>query len=201
MRSISGKPLTEPKFISFTTGKRKQLWKGNCLALGLSSGFLEPLESTAIHLMMKGVVKFAEMLPDKCCSEATAKEFNRIMDIEYLSIRDFIILHYCTTSRTDSPFWRDCQNMPIPESLKEKIALFKSQGRLFRNEFDLFTPPSWYAVLTGMGIKPDNYDRLVDISDEKQVHSIMMNGLANLTTTVQQLPSHQDFVKRFSQLS
>lgn len=201
MNNISGKPLTEPKFISFTTGKRKELWKGNCLALGLSSGFLEPLESTAIHLMMKGVVKFAEMLPDKRCQQSTAKEFNRIMDIEYLSIRDFIILHYCTTSRTDSQFWRDCQNMPIPDSLSEKLALFKNQGRLFRNEFDLFTPPSWYAVLTGMGIKPDNYDRLVDISDTKQVQSIMDNGLANLTNTVQQLPMHLDYVKSFSRLT
>ncbi len=200
MSNISGKVLTKPKFISFTTGKRKELWKGNCLALGLSSGFLEPLESTAIHLMMKGVIRFAEMIPDKRCQQATAKEYNRIMDLEYLSIRDFIILHYCTTSRTDSQFWRDCPLMPIPESLKEKLALFKSQGRLFKSEFDLFTPPSWYAILAGMNIKPDNYDRTVDISDVNQVNNIMDNGLANLTTIVKQLPTHQDFIKEFSKL-
>lgn len=197
-KNISGKPLTEPRFISFATGKRKELWKGNCLALGLSSGFLEPLESTAIHLMMKGVIKFAEMLPDKYCHQATINEYNRIMDIEYLSIRDFIILHYCTTSRTDSPFWQDCQNMPIPDSLAEKLALFKNQGRLFRSEFDLFTPPSWYAILAGMNIKPDNYDRLIDISDTNQVNSIMNNGLHNLNNTISQLPSHETFIKQFA---
>ncbi|GAA6172792.1 tryptophan 7-halogenase [Colwellia sp. KU-HH00111] len=197
-KNISGKQLTEPRFISFATGKRKELWKGNCLALGLSSGFLEPLESTAIHLMMKGVIKFAEMLPDKYCHQATINEYNRIMDIEYLSIRDFIILHYCTTSRTDSPFWQDCQNMPIPDSLAEKLALFKNQGRLFRSEFDLFTPPSWYAILAGMNIKPDNYDRLIDISDTNQVNSIMNNGLHNLNNTISQLPSHETFIKQFA---
>lgn len=197
-QNIKGEPLTTPRVIPFTTGKRKELWKGNCLALGLSSGFLEPLESTAIHLMMKGVIKFAEMLPDKRCEQATINEYNRLMDLEYLSIRDFIILHYCTTSRTDSPFWRDCQHMPIPDSLAEKIALFKNQGRLFKSEFDLFTPPSWYAILAGMAIKPDNYDRLIDISDVAQVNSIMANGLHNLNTTVAQLPTHEVFVQQFS---
>lgn len=196
-KNIKGKPLTEPKTISFTTGKRKELWKGNCLALGLSSGFLEPLESTSIHLMMKGVIKFAEMLPDKRCHQPTINEYNRVMDLEYLSIRDFIVLHYCTSSRSDSQFWRDCQQMKIPASLEEKLALFKSQGRLFRNEFDLFTAPSWYAVLAGMNIAPDNYDRLVDISNSQQVNHIMAAGLNNLTHTVAQLPSHEAFIKRF----
>lgn len=196
-KNTLGKPLTDPKFISFTTGKRKELWKGNCLSLGLSSGFMEPLESTSIHLMMKGVIKFAEMLPDKRCQQVTINEYNRIMDMEYLNIRDFIILHYCTTSRTDSKFWQDCQHMPIPDSLAEKIALFKSQGRLFKNEFDLFSPPSWYAIFAGMNIKPDNYDRMIDISDFSQVKNIMNNGLASLNSTVSQLPEHQAFINEF----
>ncbi len=198
-KNISGKQLTEPKFLPFVTGKRAKLWQGNCLAIGLSSGFMEPLESTSIHLIMKAVVKFAEMLPDKFCHQATINEYNRVMDLEYYSIRDFIILHYCTTSRTDSEFWRWCQSMTLPDSLTEKIALFKNQGRLYQNEFDLFTAPSWYAVLAGMGIQPQNYDRLIDISDNQQVRSIMENGLASLNKTVQMLPSHQQFITNIYQ--
>lgn len=197
LKNISGKAVTDPRFISFTTGKRKELWKGNCLALGLSSGFLEPLESTSIHLMMKGIIKFTEMLPDKSCHQATINEYNRIMDIEYLSIRDFIVLHYCTTSRTDSQFWRDCQTMKIPDSLSEKLDLFKSQGRLFRSEFDLFTPPSWYAVLAGMDIRPENYDRLIDISNVEQVNGFMNKALNHLTNTVNQLPMHHEYIQAY----
>jgi tryptophan halogenase len=193
-KNISGKTLTEPRFLPFVTGKRSKLWEGNCLAIGLASGFMEPLESTSIHLIMKGIVKFAEMLPDQHCHKATSNEYNRIMNLEYESIRDFIILHYCTTSRDDSEFWRWCQDMTLPDSLTEKLALFKNQGRLYQNEFDLFTAPSWYAVLAGMGIKPDNYDRLVDISNTEQVKSIMDNGITTLNKTIQLLPSHKQFL-------
>lgn len=194
LQNIKGEPLNDPRVIGFTTGKREKFWQGNCLALGLSSGFMEPLESTSIHLMMKGAIRFAEMLPDKRCDAATAREYNRLMDIEYHSIRDFIVLHYCTTSRTDSEFWRHCQTMEIPDSLSEKLELFKSQGRLFKNDLDLFTPPSWYAVLAGMGITPSNYDRQVDISDQAQVNNIMASGLNNLSETVAKLPSHDQFI-------
>lgn len=195
MGNIKGKSVTDARFLPFTTGKRKKLWVGNCLAVGLSSGFMEPLESTSIHLIMKGIVNFAEVLPDKQCQEATIKEYNRIMDHEYESIRDFIVLHYCTTKRSDSEFWLWCQHMSIPDSLEEKLALFKNQGRLYRNEYDLFTAPSWYAVLAGMNVTPKNYDRLIDISNSKEVTDIMNKGLANLDKVISQLPSHDEFIQ------
>lgn len=193
--NVEGKLLTEPKFLPFTTGKRKQIWKGNCLAVGLSSGFMEPLESTSIHLIMKAVVNFSQVLPDKQCAQASINEYNRIMDLEYQSIRDFIVLHYCTTKRTDSEFWLWCQHMKLPDSLEEKLNLFKAQGRLCRNEYDLFNPPSWYAVLSGMQVTPNNYDRLVDISNVREVEKIMKKGLDNLTQIIPQLPSHDEFIQ------
>ena len=194
--NVSGKWLTEPRFLPFKTGKRDKIWKGNCLSIGLSSGFMEPLESTSIHLIMKGIVNFVQVLPDKQCKAPTIKEYNRIMDLEYESIRDFIVLHYCTTKRTDSEFWLWCQHMKIPGSLEEKLALFKNQGRLFRNEYDLFTPPSWFAVLAGMKVKPENYDRLVDISHAKEVADIMQKQIIFLDNIVPQLPTHDEFIMR-----
>lgn len=192
--NVQGKVLTDPKFLPFRTGKRDKIWKGNCLAIGLSSGFMEPLESTSIHLIMKAIVNFVQVLPDKQCRPASIKEFNRIMDLEYESIRDFIVLHYCTTQRTDSEFWLWCQHMKIPNSLEEKLALFKEQGRLYRNEYDLFTPPSWYAVLAGMKVNPQNYDRLVDISHVKEVEKIMQKQIEILGNIIPQLPSHDEFI-------
>lgn len=192
--NVQGKILTEPRFIPFQTGKRNKIWKGNCLAVGLSSGFMEPLESTSIHLIMKAVVNFVKVLPDKQCRPASINEFNRIMDLEYASIRDFIVLHYCTTKRTDSEFWLWCQHMKVPDSLEEKLMLFKEQGRLYRNEYDLFTPPSWYAVLAGMNVKPQNYDRLIDISNANEVNKIMQNHIDFLDKVIPQLPSHDEFI-------
>jgi tryptophan 7-halogenase len=192
--NLEGELLNEPRLLRFTTGKRKKIWNKNCLALGLSSGFLEPLESTSIHLIMKAVINFTKMLPSKSYSIATEREFNRVMTAEYECIRDFIVLHYCTTQRDDTEFWRYCKNMPIPDDLSCKLELFKSQGRLFQNEFDLFTANSWYAVLTGMGIKPNEYDPLVDLSNESEVEQIMRMGLQSLKEMVNRLPSHETFI-------
>lgn len=192
---LKEKMITEPRVLRFTTGKRKEIWSKNCLALGLASGFLEPLESTSIHLVMKAILKFVEMFPTKDCPVATLKEFNRVMDIEYSCIRDFIVLHYCTTQRTDTEFWRHCGSMAIPDSLAEKIELFKAQGRLYKNELDLFTANSWYAVLEGMGIRPRAYDPLVDFSAVPEVEQQMANALATLHAIVPRLPSHEDFIQ------
>ncbi len=195
-KNLEGQLLTDPRFLRFKTGKRKKMWDKNCLAVGLSSGFLEPLESTSIHLIMKAVTKFVTMLPNKNCDEATSNEFNRILNAEYESIRDFIVLHYCTSERNDSDFWRHCSTMNIPDSLQIKLELFKSQGRLYKNEFDLFSENSWYAVLEGMGVRPRGYDPLIGLSHDDEVKTILQSGLVSLTATVKKLPSHSEFIQQ-----
>lgn len=195
-QNLQGELVTAPRILRFVTGKRKQLWKRNCIAVGLASGFLEPLESTSIHLAMKTILKFVEMLPAAGPDQPTIDEFNRQLDAEYESIRDFIILHYCTTNRRDSEFWRWCASMEIPASLQTKIALFKSCGRLQRDEFNLFTANSWYAVLEGMGLRPDGCDPLVELSQAVEVNNMMQKALMSMDQAAGHLLDHGEFIRR-----
>lgn len=194
--NLVGEILTSPRFLRFTTGKRKKLWNKNCVAVGLASGFLEPLESTSIHLAMKAILKLVEMFPsDLNDMLPTQCEYNRIMGAEYESVRDFIVLHYCTTDRTDTEFWRACRALKIPESLHERIELFKVQGRLYKDEFDLFTANSWYAVLEGMGVRPRGYDPLVDHSDVIDINRRMDMAIQVMRIAVNSLPSHERYIE------
>lgn len=194
-KKIQGALVAEPRILRFVTGKRKKLWNKNCLAVGLASGFLEPLESTSIHLAMKTILKFVEMLPVTVDDESTACEFNRVVDREYESVRDFIILHYCTTKRSDTAFWRSCASMGIPESLKTRLDLFKESGRLYKDEFDLFTTNSWYAVLEGMGVRPERIDPLVYLSHAEEVRTKMQKALALMDSATDKLLPHKDFLR------
>lgn len=194
--NITGKKLTEPRVIKFVTGKRDKMWFKNCLAVGLSSGFLEPLESTSIHLIMKSMLTFVQTLPDKNLQPATINEFNRLMDIEYTCIRDFIVLHYCTSQRTDSKFWQMWQHLEIPKSLTNKLTLFREHGRLIKNDLDLFSSDSWYAVLEGMKVRPNSYDPLIDASKFEKIETALPDAIAALEHNVAQLLSHEEFVKK-----
>ena len=189
--------IAEPRLLRFTTGKRDKIWFKNCLAVGLSSGFLEPLESTSISLIVKGMQDFIERLPDKRLHQATIDEYNRLMDLEYECIRDFIVLHYYQTSRTDSEFWRSWQHAEIPETLKTKVELFKGYGRLMVNFHDLFTEDSWYAVLEGMKVRPNSFDPRVSTSDLSTVSNQLRNMIADLDKSVSQLMSHDAFIERW----
>lgn len=196
MTSVEGELLTEPRTISFTTGKRKKMWEKNCVAIGLSSGFLEPLESTSIYLIMRAALNFVSMLPNKALAIETQSEYNRLMDIEYSCLRDFIVLHYSLSERSDSEFWRSWRTRPIPDSLHKKIELYKSQGRLLRNDMDLFASNSWYAVLSGMGLFPEGYDPLVDVSDFKKTKLFFRHSQESLKHSVSQLLSHEEYLRR-----
>ncbi|WP_017446647.1 tryptophan halogenase family protein [Gayadomonas joobiniege] len=186
--------LTEPRQVRFRTGKRNKIWYKNCLSVGLSSGFLEPLESTSIHLIMKAVLNFVQSLPDKNLSEATTNEYNRRMDSEYLNIRDFIIAHYCLSERTDSEFWRCWQHAVIPDSLQQKLALFKNYGRLQHNPDDLFATDSWYAVLTGMGLMPTGQDPLVARSNTNMIEGALKDSYQALHRSAAEKLSHADYL-------
>lgn len=188
--------ITEPKVIAFTTGKRHKVWHKNCLAVGLSSGFLEPLESTGIYLIMKTILNFVQSLPNKNMSEPTINEFNRLIDNEYHNIRDFIVLHYCASKRVDSNFWRMWKNLAVPESLQIKLDLFKCQGRLYENHYDLFSSESWYAVLEGMGVRPENYDPIIDKSIFSKVEQAFKDSSSALKVNASKTLDHETFINR-----
>lgn len=153
-QSVDGKPLTEPKQVKFTPGRRDKFWHKNCLAIGLSAGFLEPLESTSLHLIQRGIMRLISLFPDKRCLESNVNAYNKETIDEYEHIRDFIILHYKATERNDTEFWQYCQNMEVPDTLQERMELFENTGHIVTKDKELFKQESWIAVLTGQGIHP-----------------------------------------------
>lgn len=185
---LDAAPTAEPRRLSFKAGRRARMWEGNVVALGLSAGFLEPLESTSIHLIQDGISKLFGLFPDMRFTDVERDEFNRLMGNQYEAIRDFIILHYCATQRDDTPFWRHVRTMALPDTLTRKIALFREKGRIFRYDDELFTVPSWVAVMLGQGIMPDGYDPIVDALDEQRVAGAMRQMRAQYHATAQQMP-------------
>jgi tryptophan halogenase len=156
---IEGEPMADPRVLRFRAGRRSRSWDRNVVAIGLASGFLEPLESTSIHLAQMGITRLIELFPGKKIDPADRDEFNALVDMEYDRVRDFLILHYHATRRTDSPFWNQVRNMEIPAELARKIALWRETGQVERYEEGLFRQPSWLSVYLGQGIVPQGYDR------------------------------------------
>ncbi len=197
LSTVDGSLLTSPKVIPFTTGMRKKAWNKNCLALGLAQGFVEPLESTAIHLVSKTLAFFVRMFPDRKCNEVLINEFNRRVRLDYEEIRDFLVLHYCTTARDDSEFWRWCKQMKIPNSLQRRLDFFKEAGGLMSNEEALFQSTSWYAVFTGMGVIPEKYNSTIDALDYKKLALTMLQGKQGIINYVRQQPSQKEFIQQY----
>ena len=196
LANLDGAQLADTNKLRFTTGKRKRIWNRNCVALGLASGFLEPLESTSIHLIQAMVIRLVRLLPDRGFDPATIAEFNRQADFEYARIRDFIILHYKATSRDDTAFWRQCRDMEVPDTLQRKIDLFAANGRVFREDDELFTEESWIQVFLGQGVIPRGYDPLVDIKPEAQVEEYLGNIQRVIARCVGLMPDHAEFVAK-----
>ena len=197
LNAIDGKALNPPRIIPFVTGKRKKIWHNNCLSLGLAAGFLEPLESTAIHLVYRTLVHFIRNYPDRDFDEQLEQQFNREVDNEYLEIRDFIILHYCTTQRDDTDFWRRCKTMAIPDALEEKINRFRQRGQLRHHPENLFGQDSWCSILDGMGVRPQKYHPLADVLDSKKLAQSLNQGARAIYDTAIKLPTHGEFIKRY----
>jgi tryptophan 7-halogenase len=191
---IEGEVVAGPMVVPFKTGVREQIWHKNVLSLGLASGFIEPLESTAIHLVYRGMDFFFRYLPDRNCDPRLAAEYNRRMTADYTEIRDFIVLHYCATERDDTPFWRKCRDMILPDSLQARIELFRTNGVLREGLDELFRAVSWHSVLEGMGIHPATYHPLVDRIDEAWLFEGMDKVRAQLRQVVATLPTHQEFI-------
>jgi len=195
LNSVRGERLNEPHIIPFVTGKREKLLHKNCLALGLAGGFLEPLESTAIHLIYKTLVHFIKHFPDKDFDADTESRFNQEIDNDYLEIRDFLILHYCTSGRDDSNFWRWCQTMPVPTTLRENLQLFKRRGQLIPRPGQFFTNDSWYSILEGMNIRPQKYHPLLDAFHPQDLMRSLNENVNAIRATVEKLPHHYDYIQ------
>lgn len=198
MANIEGEPLIQPRVIKFRTGRRLKQWNKNCLAVGLSSGFLEPLESTSIHLIQQNIIRFLRMFPAGGVVQSDIDEFNRQAEFDIAHIRDFIILHYHATERTDTEFWRYCRSMQVPESLRHRIHLFKDTGRVFRDGNELFDD-SWQQVMIGQGLMPAHHHPLVDTMSKEELRTFMQQITHHIETTLEKLPAHQDYINRYCQ--
>ncbi|NVK24573.1 MAG: tryptophan 7-halogenase [Gammaproteobacteria bacterium] len=193
---IDGEPITEPVVIPFKAGIRKSIWNKNCLSLGLSSGFIEPLEATAIHLVQRSIDLFLKYYPDQECEPTHIEEYNRRMRMDYEEIRDFIVLHYCLTNREDTEFWKHCKTMDIPQGLKERIELFKSHGNLREGIDELFRAPSWQSVFEGMNVRPQKYCPRVNNLDSEMINKVLNEAKESIQKVVDQLPTHQEFLDK-----
>ena len=198
LANLDGKALAEPRFLRFTTGRRRKFWNKNCIALGLASGFLEPLESTSIHLIQSGVTQLAAIFPDRSFDPCDADEYNRLQIDEFDRVRVFIIAHYKATTREDSELWRDCRNMPIPDALTYRMNLFRSSGRVSVNDRDLFVESNWLSVLIGQGIWPRRHDPLADLLPLDSVRSQLQRMRKLIRETADAMPTHEEFIRSLS---
>jgi tryptophan 7-halogenase len=193
MSNLDGAALAEPRQLRFVTGKRRQIWKKNVVALGLSSGFLEPLESTSIHLIQSGIAKLLNYFPTAAFQQADIDGFNGEMDFEFNAIRDFIILHYKATNRPGA-FWKQCREMAVTDSLAAKIELFKANGRIVRFNDELFTELGWLQVMWGQGLRPERYHPLTDQLTPGQLEEFMAVSQKHAAHVASQMPLHTDYI-------
>jgi tryptophan halogenase len=197
LANLEGGLITEARTIRFRTGRRAQQWVKNCVAVGLSSGFLEPLESTSIHLIQNSILRLVRMFPAAEIDPAEVRQFNNETTKEIEQIRDFIILHYKVTQRSDSKYWVDCREMAVPDSLAHKIALFESNARVVRENNEMFRERSWAAVMLGQGMEPVGYHPFVDNLSDQQLHGLMNEVRSNVDRIVNASPSHQEFLAAY----
>jgi tryptophan halogenase len=197
LANVDGALLTDPRVLKFRPGQRYQTWKGNCVAIGLASGFLEPIESTSIHLIQRGIIRLMQMFPAAGICQSDIDEYNKQTSTEIQHIRDFIILHYHVTNRRDTPFWRDCASMEIPASLRHRIELFRETGRVFRIPNELFAENSWIQVMLGQGIMPHQHHQTADLMGDAELTHFLEGIRTSVNKTVAQLPSHQAYLEKY----
>jgi tryptophan halogenase len=194
MQNLEGPALSEPRQLRFKTGKRRKLWTKNCIAIGLSGGFLEPLESTSIYLIQEGITKLLELFPQTTDFAEDMVEYNQLMDLEFERIRDFLILHYVATERDDSEFWNHIRSIDVPDTLAEKLDLFRIRGRVVRYDHGLFLPPSWIAVMLGQGIIPEQHDARVNAMHDTDIATHMQRMRTLMKNTAERMTDHRDYL-------
>ncbi|MGH8295884.1 MAG: tryptophan halogenase family protein [Steroidobacteraceae bacterium] len=194
LSNLEGRALRDPLALRFTTGRRRLSWNKNCVAIGLSSGFLEPLESTGIHMIQRGVLLLLALLPDRRFRQAEIDRFNRQIAYEYERIRDFLVAHYSQTRR-EGEFWRYCREMELPDSLQERLELFRGYGRIIRDGVELFTEQSWFHILLGQGVVPAGYDPLADNTPAAEVQRMLDHTRTVVARCAEAMPSQEDFIR------
>jgi tryptophan 7-halogenase len=195
LANVEGEPLAEPRPIRFTTGHRREYWSHNCLALGLAAGFMEPLESTSIHLVQSGISRMLNLLPrDRENFDTARSKFNRLSEIEWERVRDFLILHYVINDRTGDPFWDHCRAIDLPATLFEKIELFREAGLFVREEDELFLDDSWGQVMIGQGIIPRSWSPLADNVPAEDLGPFLASLASSYRRQTDALPTHKDFI-------
>jgi tryptophan 7-halogenase len=195
LAAVEGEPMADPRMLRFRAGRRSASWVGNVVALGLASGFLEPLESTSIYLTQAAVMRLVELFPQGRIRDSDRAEFNRLVDFEYDRVRDFLILHYHATTRDDSSFWNHVRTMEVPDSLSEKLELFRRAGRIQKYSEGLFFEPSWLAVYIGQGIIPTGWDQRADRIDPDQLTRAMDKLRSQVAGAVRAMPEHGAFLR------
>jgi tryptophan 7-halogenase len=197
LNNVKGKVLTDPRVIKYKTGRRKVFWNQNCIALGLSSGFVEPLESTSIYLFMIGIVRLMNMFPFNGVTQSIIKEYNQQLIAELENVRDFIILHYHVTSREDSEFWRYCKNMSVPDSLSHRLELFKEHALSYQDSRELFRRDSWLHVMLGQGLMPKHHHAIFQTMPDEEMIGHLTNIRTKIAEVVAKLPLHHEFVNHY----
>lgn len=197
LSELDGEPLFDPRLIRYGAGRRKKVWEKNCIALGLSSGFVEPLESTSIHLFMIGITRLMQLFPFDGITPMLQRRFNEQSREELEKVRDFVVLHYKLTEREDSEFWRYCKHMAVPDSLTERIELFRESAQLHRNADELFRTDSWVQVMLGQRLEPETYHPMGRLMGESKLRQSLDGLKNNIRQAVDRLPAHQAFVERY----
>ncbi|MEO0576666.1 MAG: tryptophan halogenase family protein, partial [Pseudomonadota bacterium] len=195
MGNLDTRAQADPKLIRFQTGRTRQQWHRNVTAIGLSSGFLEPLESTSIYLIQSAIVRLIHLFPHQGVTKQLVDEYNRQAKIEWETIRDFIILHYHLNERDDGDFWKDVRHMSIPDRIRQKIDMFRSNGTLQQDQFDIFLDPSWLQVMLGQGVTPRDYHPLADNVTDSQLREKLINTHKTKQQPLERLPTHDEFLR------
>lgn len=197
LENVEGERLNDPRVIPFRTGTRRQHWNKNCVAIGLSSGFIEPLESTSIHLIQRSIIRLLTLFPSNAIVQADVDEFNKLVREETENVRDFVVLHYKLTDRQDTEFWRYCRSMEVPESLTRRMEVFKQSGRVYQNGTELFGESSWLQVLLGQGLMPGTYHPIVDMMSDEELSRFLGDIRSHVRATVDSWPDHMDFINHY----
>ncbi|MEO8063669.1 MAG: tryptophan halogenase family protein [Pseudomonadota bacterium] len=193
---LDGAALATPRPLRFVAGRRKETWKKNCVAIGLASGFLEPLESTSIHLIQSSIARFLFMFPGDRFDPATIEKFNSLALEEYNEIRDLLVLHYTATERDDTPFWRHCRAIDKPDSLRQKMEMYVENANIIIGAGLLFKEPSWFAIMAGQGLRPKSYHPFADIPSDQELQRRLDLMAGDVKKRVQTFPSHDEYIRQ-----
>lgn len=196
LANLEGPATADPRKLFFTTGRRRHFWNKNVVAIGLSAGFLEPLESTSINLIQDGITELLQLFPDKSFAQSDIDEYNRRMGLHFERVRDFLLLHYVANQRDDGKMWRHFQNLTLPDSLQEKITAWLTRGYIIKYEFGLFLPPSWVAVMLGQNLVPKGYDRRADAVPAEALRAKAAALREGIAKAVRDTPTQADFIRR-----